>query len=147
MRATLVLLTLAVSACASEPEERSERVHWLDYQEFEQKVQPIYLESCSNPSCHARPERPLSLYAPLARRMDESRTHLLEPLTDEEISHNYVVSCVLASEGDTPEATLLLRKPLGEHADTHHEGGAVFDGRSDNRYRVLETWVRNGWAK
>ncbi len=134
-------------ACSSPPESGSARVHWLDYAEFEAKVQPIYAESCSNPSCHARPERALSLYAPMARRLDESRTHLLEPLSDEEIMHNYVVSCVLASEGDAPAETLLLRKPLGDWASTHHGGGAVFDGPSDDHYRTLEAWVAEGFDR
>jgi len=129
--------TLLALSCSSPPESGSERVHWLDYDEFRTNVQPIYAESCSNPSCHARPERAFSLYAPLARRMDQTRTHLLEPLTDEELLHNYVVSCVLASGSDP----LLLRKPLAEHASTYHGGGAVFEGPSDARYRTLEGWV------
>lgn len=143
-RAAIALLLLG---CGSPPESGSERVHWLDYAEFKAKIQPVYAQSCSNPSCHARPERALSLYAPMARRLDESRTHLLEPLTEEELMHNYVVSCVLASEGERPGDTLLLRKPLAQHANTHHEGGAVFEGPSDDRYRTLEDWVAEGFAR
>lgn len=136
MKRLVTALFLALS-CSSPPESGSEQVHWLDYDEFRTSVMPLFAESCSNPSCHARPERPFSLYAPLARRMDETRTHLLEPLTDEELMHNYVVSCVLASGDDV----LLLRKPLAEHAGTYHGGGAVFEGKSDDRYRTLERWV------
>lgn len=134
-------------ACSSPPESGSQRVHWLDYAEFKAEVQPVYAESCDNPSCHARPERALSLYAPMAWRLDDSRTHLLEPLSEEELMHNYVVSCMLASEADTPPETLLLRKPLGDFASTHHGGGAVFEGRSDDRYQKLEAWVAKGWGR
>jgi hypothetical protein len=141
------LLGLAALAlgCGAAPESGSERVHWLDYSEFKTSVQPLLAEGCSNPSCHARPDRALSLYAPMARRIDPTRTHLPEPLTEEELMHNYVVSCVLSSEADAPADTLLLKKPLGEWADTYHGGGAVFAGPSDDRYRVLEAWVARGF--
>lgn len=144
MRRAVVSALIALG-CGSPPESGSERVHWLDYDAFKAKVQPVYAESCSNPSCHARPERAFSLYAPLARRMDASRTHLLEPLTEDELMQNYVVSCVLASEGESPARTLLLRKPLAQYASTHHGGGAVFDGPSDDRFRRLEDWVTEGF--
>lgn len=137
-------LGLVVLGCGGSPEPGRENVHWLDYEEFRTEVQPVLAEGCSNPSCHARPERAFSLYAPLALRMDESRTHLVEPLTEAELLHNFTMSCVLSSDSYLAEETLLLRKPLAHHAKTHHGGGAIFEGKSDDRYRKLETWVASG---
>lgn len=139
-------LALAVFAfgCGSAPESGSENVHWLDYEEFKTNVQPILAEGCSNPSCHAREERAFSLYAPMARRMDESRTHMVEPLTEEELLHNFTVSCVLSSDSSVPDQTLLLRKPLADFANTHHGGGAVFEGKADDRYKKLADWIARG---
>ncbi|MBK7584947.1 MAG: hypothetical protein IPI67_32755 [Myxococcales bacterium] len=145
LRGSFVLCAfVALTACGEPIENGSERVRWLDRGEYTAKIQPLFAETCSNPSCHARPDRPFSLYAPLARRIDPNRTHLLEPLTEAELEHNYVVSCVFASEGGETAQSLLLRKPLAEHAAAHHGGGAVFDGRSDDRYQKLEDWVTHG---
>jgi hypothetical protein len=130
--------------CGGATEAGTESVHWLDYEEFRTEIQPILAEGCSNPSCHARPERAYSLYSPMVRRMDESRTHLAEPLSEAELLHNFTMSCVLSSDSDLPEETLLLRKPLADYAKTHHGGGAVFEGKSDDRYRKLEGWVARG---
>jgi Protein of unknown function (DUF1553)/Protein of unknown function (DUF1549)/Bacterial Ig-like domain (group 2) len=43
-------------------------------------------------------------------------------------------------EGATPEASLLLRKPVGESS---HEGGKVFS-RTSREYRVLLEWLQAG---
>jgi hypothetical protein len=145
----LALAAAALSACdcSSDPENDQIRILELDYSRFKLEVMPVFASACSNPSCHAREERPLSLYAPLAWRLDTTRTFRLEPLSEPELEHNYVVSCALATEAEHPSATLLLRKPLAEHASTYHGGGAIFEGTSDERWRVLEAWVADGWNR
>jgi hypothetical protein len=142
----MVLVLALAAGCSSGPEPRETQLRPLDYQGFLLQVQPILLQSCSNPSCHANSERPLSLFAPLGWRADPELTFRLEPLSKEELWHNYSVSCALASEGENPADTLFLRKPLAQHARTYHGGGAVFDGTADARWRVLKAWVALGWS-
>jgi hypothetical protein len=122
-------------------------VRALDPDTFRTEVQPILVARCANPTCHARPERGFSLYAPGMRRLDPALTFLRDaPLVHAEEEHNYKVSCVFAGLGARPEEALLLRKSLGEGAGTYHGGGAVFGGPSDHGYRVILRWVTNGWV-
>jgi hypothetical protein len=120
-------------------------VRWLDYPEFEAQVQPILAERCGNPTCHGRPERPFSVFSPLAWRLDAARTYLQEPLTEEELVHNYVSACVFASEADAPADAALVRKPLADTIGVYHGGGVIFDGRADRNYRAVHAWLENGW--
>jgi hypothetical protein len=140
------MIVVLAAGCSSGREAGETRIQQLAYDEFVLQVQPVLLRSCSNPSCHARKERPLSLYAPLAWRADPELTFSLEPLSEQELRHNYSVSCALASEGQSPEDSLFLRKPLAQLADTYHGGGVVFAGKADDRFRVLEAWVALGWS-
>lgn len=140
-----LVLAAAVIGCGGPP-PGEEAVNRPSFERFELEVQPILELGCANPSCHGRPERPLSIYAPLRHRADPSRTHLAEPLTADELLQNYSVSRVLGSGGASADETLLVRKPLAEHAATYHGGGAVFDGAADERHRTLRAWVAEGFA-
>lgn len=125
--------------CANVEQGTSENPR-LDREAFAAKVQPILIESCANPTCHGRPERGLSIYAPKRFRADPSRTHLDEPLTDEELEHNFCAASALVN-GDDVDASLLLRKAIGEHSGSYHGGGVVLDGVDDRRYRTLRAWA------
>lgn len=137
MRAALLAMGLA--GCANVEPGTTELAR-LDRTRFELSVQPILAESCANPSCHGRPERALSLYAPRRFREDSSRTHLDEPLTSEELAHNFRAASALV-DPHALEQSPLLRKSLGERSGSYHGGGVVFDGENDDRYRTLLAWV------
>lgn len=118
----------------------------LDRGVYVATIEPILVTRCANPSCHARPERPFSLYAPGMRRLDSARDFLPdEPLLAAEVEHNYQAASAFAGMAAGPEDTLLVRKPLGDLAGTYHGGGAVFDGTKDRAYRAVLDWVRQGW--
>lgn len=145
MRSCLPALLL-LGGCMS-PSEASRPIRALDEDVFVAKVQPILAERCGNPTCHGRPDRPLSIYSPLRWRADPERTFFQEELSDEELNHNFSVSSVFASETESPEEALLLRKALGEVASTYHGGGVVIEATSDHDYFIMLRWVQTGWAK
>jgi hypothetical protein len=139
-RAAVALAALLQVSCgesAGEPQS----VRWLDRDVFVDEIQPIMAERCANPSCHGRPERPLSLYSSQAYRADASRSYLREPIDDQELTHNYTACCVFAGEGWPAEDSLLLRKARGAAVDTYHGGGVIFPAASDDEFRVLLRWV------
>lgn len=74
----------------------------LDYIAFVNDIQPIFEARCANPACHGRPERALSTYVPRRFRADPQKVHLDEPLTEQEMRHNYTAACILASETEQP---------------------------------------------
>lgn len=129
----------------SAPDQDHVAVRWHDEAQFSLQVQPILAGRCGNPSCHGRPERPLSIFSPRRYRLDPGRTHLDEALTQAELEHNYRLSCVLSTEGEQPADTWLLRKPLGSSAAVYHAGGDVFESSADLEYRTLLAWVETGW--
>ena len=127
----LVVLVASLASCA--PSQGEVPIAMLDRNEFATRVQPILAERCANPSCHGRPDRPLSLYAPLRHREDPNRVFLDEPLTDAELRHNWAASC---AQGEA-----LAQKPFGEPGGSYHGGGVVFDGPTDEGYRTLRAWL------
>ncbi len=143
--AAAVATSALLLGCGGGADTERTEVRWLDRQTFEQQVQSTLGEHCGNPSCHGRPDRPLSIYSPLRWRADPSRTFIDEPLTIEEQDHNYVVSCVMATEGTTARETLLATKPLADLVGVFHGGGPVFSSRTDRDYRTLVSWVEVGW--
>ncbi len=145
MRAIAACALLALAVACGAPEDDPHAVRWLDPGRFAAEVQPVLAERCGNPSCHGRVERPFVVYSPRGLRADPERTWIDEPLTAEELEDNYTSACVFASEAARPADTLLLRKPLAQHAGTHHEGGAVFAGTADRQWRTLLGWVEAGW--
>jgi hypothetical protein len=108
---------------------------------FEANVQPVVDASCADPSCHGRPDRPLSLFSPRQYRADPSRTYLDEPLTDAELDANArEVAAFLV--GVAVDDSLVLRKPLAlAQGGCRHVGGEVFPATSDRRYRAIRSWL------
>lgn len=136
------VLALALVSCSSQ--EGTISVPLLDRATFARDVQPVLAARCANPTCHGRPERGLSIYAPLEWRRDPSRTFVSEALTQEELDHNYAASCALASVPSPDENALLARKPLGATVGVYHGGGVVFDGPTDEAYRTIIRWIARG---
>lgn len=129
------LLLVLLSGCAG-PDPGSTPLARPDRAEFAAKVLPILVERCANPSCHGRPERALSLYAPQRFRIDPRWTWLDGPLTAEELEHDYRAVAALIDPGD-PESSLVLTKAL---ARTWHGGGAVLEP-DDDAHRAIRTWI------
>ena len=124
------------------PTEGSEEMPNLDRGAFVAEVQPIFEARCANPSCHGRPERALSTYAVGRYRADPGATYSGEPLTEEEIEHNYLASCVLSIFDERPEEAQLAAKPLGK--PVYHGGGAVFEDERDADHRTIVRWISAG---
>jgi hypothetical protein len=108
---------------------------------FAAEVEPVLERLCANPSCHGRPERPLSVYAPRRFRADPARLFLDEPLTSDEIFANYRSASGFAQGIAAPDDSLLLRKPLGR---AYHAAGTVlFD--TDPEARAIRDWLWSAW--
>ncbi len=137
------LVAVALTGCLG-PEPGASQIRAFDRDVFAASVQPILAERCANPSCHGRPDRPMSLYSPLRWRMDPDRTFLAEPLSAAELDHNFTMASVFAI-GVDPEHTLILEKPLAEAVGMYHGGGAVFEGTLDRGYRTIRAWLEGGW--
>lgn len=119
-----VLVTVFLAGCVA-VDAGIEPVRWLDRAAFDARVEPVLDLRCASVACHGKPERELSLYAPLRWRENPSRD---EPLDASEHQHNYVASCLAQGA--------LARKALG--GDGHP---VVFVDRADPDYAVLEAWV------
>lgn len=140
--APLVLVaSFALAAASCGPSQGVQPVAWLDRAAFERDIEPIVERQCADPTCHGRPERPLSLYAPLRWRADASRTHLPELLTADEVTHNWTAACLCASYPTRGEESLFAKKPLAG-AGLYHGGGAQWDGPTDPSYRAVLAWIR-----
>lgn len=145
MRLLLVFAALGLMTGCAGPASGDIDVRWLGYEEYVANVQPILAEACGNPSCHGRADRPFAIYSAKRWRADADRLFLDEPLTDDELEHNYSASCVFSTEAETPQDAMLLRKPLGSHAGAYHGGGDVFRGVTDRDYRKILQWIEQGW--
>lgn len=144
MRADLALVaSLALAGCAAPP-EGDEDLRLLDRHTFSTIVQPILSKRCSNPSCHGRPERGLSIFAPGRFRADPSRVHLDEPLFEDELFHNYLSTCVFSGGSGEASDAPFAAKPLA--ARVYHGGGAVFAEATDRDYRTFVAWIEAGPA-
>ncbi len=138
-----VCILLGCSAPAPEPEE--EAVLALDWGVFQQSIEPMLQQRCANPSCHGRPERPWSIYAPGRFRLDSTRLFIDEDLNAQEKEHNFWVSSVFANIGGiASNERLLLQKPLAQ--GVYHGGGAIFLGERDEAARTLRAWIEAGSA-
>ena len=130
-----LLASAPLLGCAG-PEPGLEPVPRPDRAAFAATVLPILIEHCANPSCHGRPERALSLFAPLKFRADPARTWLVEPLSPGEIEHDYRATAALIDPRD-PDGSLLLQKAL---ARTYHGGGVTLEAE-DVPHRALRAWI------
>jgi hypothetical protein len=137
-RASLALLLFA--ACEG-PAPGREPLPMADLARFEAEVQPHLALRCASGGCHGRPERPLSLFAPGAHRLDRERLHLDEPLSRAELEENARRTSAFAL---VPHArgSLMVQKPLAQAAGgLWHGGGDVFLDESDPSCRALVSWL------
>jgi hypothetical protein len=115
-----------------------------DVEVFAADVQPVVDARCADPTCHGRPERPLSLYSPGRYRLDPARTFIAEPLTAEELEANARSMAAFAADvaPGGVDLCLVLRKPLAvEMGGCGHEGGVAWTSRDDREYRAVRSWL------
>ena len=141
-RAAVATTALALAACVELPPP--EAVPAPDLATFAADVQPVLDARCATPSCHGRPERPLTVFSPRRYRRDPARRFLDEPLAADELAANAasVASFGFTIGSDGLEDSLVLRKPLALAAGgARHQGGEIFVSRADREYRALYRWM------
>ncbi len=108
---------------------------------FEEEVQPIFTARCATPACHGTAERPLRVFAPELHRLDPARTHLREPLSDEELLRNAEAAAAMLVDFIDAEDSPLLSKPLAEEAGgSRHEGLNQFEDPQEADYQAIRRW-------
>jgi hypothetical protein len=129
-----VLLLTGGCDVGAGPVEEWPRFGGLDA--FVEQAQPVLAARCANPSCHGRPERPLALFAVHRHRLDPADTFLDDPLTEEELRHNFNQTTAFLLDVSEPDESLLLVKPRSEHA-----GVVVFGDAADYDHVRLREWI------
>lgn len=141
MRLRAEFLIFAFAACVQGPEEGAP-FPVGDLARFETEVQPTLSASCANPSCHGQALRPLQVFAPFQHRLDPALLWRDLPLTQDELTRNQERALALIAGVAAAEESLLLRKPLAAEAGgMSHEGGVVFEDRSDAGWITLHGWA------
>lgn len=113
-----------------------------DYDAFVSEVQPVLAERCGNPSCHGLSGRPLEVFAVHLHRLDPANVHRDLPLAPAELRANYLRASAFFLDGDRPEESPLLLKPLGQDAGgSEHSGGTQFADIAEADYRALLSWI------
>jgi hypothetical protein len=114
---------------------------------FAEQAQPVFAARCANPSCHGSAERPLSLFAPHRYRQDPDRVYVDEPLTEDELRHNFLQTAAFTSSCTDASQCLLLTKPLAvEAGGSGHANIEIFMDTSDYDYQRLSSWVERALA-
>jgi hypothetical protein len=102
---------------------------------------------CATLDCHGQVGRPLRIYGQYGLRweQDGSVRPGVEPTTEVEYEANYEaviglqpeMMSLVVSGAESPEALMLLRKPLQLE---RHKGGAVFES-GDDAYTCITSWL------
>lgn len=115
---------------------------------FEEEAQPVLAARCANPSCHGSAERPLSLFATHRYRRSPERVYMDEPLTEEELQHNFLQAAAFALACADASQCLLLTKPLAVDAGgSGHANIVIFMDTSDYDYQRLRSWLQRALAE
>ena len=145
----LALTALVTQSCAVEDTVAEPRRP--DRAAFETEVYPVLLRDCGFVACHGGEGRTLRIYGPGRTRLDALDPPTAPPTTAElDATYERVVSMLATAE--TPDETLLLRKPLeaaaggGAHGGVDHFGRNVYASREDASWLVLATWARSAWV-
>ena len=117
---------------------------------FESAVYPVLLRDCGFVACHGSEGRALRIYGPGRTRLDPFDSPTAPPTAAElDATYERVISMLATAE--TPDDTLLLRKPLeaavggAAHQGVDARGRNVYATREDPSWRVLEIWARSAW--
>lgn len=120
--------------------------HVADYEYSGFKdVYPVLMRDCGFHACHGAEERSFRIYGPgRARLTDDLRAY--EAVTGDELSLSFSVALSMI-DGEHPERSLLLIKPLAQEAGGAAHGGIddfgrnVYRTKDDEGYKVIEKWV------
>lgn len=144
---SLALLVAASGGCidGTGGTDAMPRASFTDYVEH---VQPVLARSCANPSCHGSPRRPLEIYAPQQHRSDPARLFLDEPLTTDELEHNFTHACMFLAPATVAEECELVSKPLAPGAGGIEHGGiVVYDRLDDPELQPVLDWIDEALAR
>jgi len=118
----------------------------VDQATFEALVYPILVRDCAFPACHGQAGRFLRVHGPGRSRLSEE-TALSAPATDEEMTLAFERTRSMLASAESPEASLLLRKPLeldqggAPHMGVDRFGRDVFADTLDPAYLALLQWA------
>lgn len=140
MRTPSALALALLCACEGPPPGHAP-LPVADLELFEAEVQPHLEERCASGGCHGRAERPLSLYARGAHRLDRARLHLDEPVTRFELEENARRISAFALSLRARDS-IAVRKPLAQGAGgLWHGGGDIFLDDTDPSCRAMVEWL------
>jgi hypothetical protein len=137
------LLIATTGACANETTELV--VSTPDRQQFEQEVYPVLLRDCGFNACHGSTERFLQVFGPGRGRMSPD-IKPLDMIVPAEVNHSYDRARSMI-DGNHPEKSLILRKPLAAKAGgSGHEGADelgrnVYQSKIEPGYAAIARWV------
>jgi hypothetical protein len=128
----------------------------LDFAMFRCDVQPVLVKQCSAPACHGTPLRYYRLFARNRLRYGIDPLDRADPLSEFEVMANYDATRALVSGLDTPNDSMLVRKPLEPEAGGYYHGATetflrrpgynVFTSVSDEEYQVIARWAAGAVA-
>lgn len=95
---------------------------------------------CGFPACHGAPDRFFRVWAPNRTRLDPGTTALGAPVTPAELDATYDRARSMLASASSPEASLLVRKPLDDAA-----GGSEHMGRDARGHNVYASKDAPGW--
>lgn len=140
--AFLCLALAGISAC-DDPQKGYE-VADREYSGFAE-VYPILIRDCGFPTCHGSEDRMFRIYGPGRSRLtDDLRAY--EAVTGDELSLSFSIALSMV-DGEHPEQSLLLKKPLALEAGGMAHGGIddfgrnVYRTKDDEGYKIIERWV------
>lgn len=159
--ASITVLTIAAVGCAydappASPPTPSTEAIW------QEDVYPLLLRDCGFPECHGDPGRFFRVYGPGRTRLSEEVLEEGQPVDRElfaqtapiealEMQLTYDRARSMLASSDTPEQSLLLRKPLAvgqggaPHMGTDERGRDVYQTTGDDGYERLLRWARTGY--
>ena len=131
----LSLFSLSLVACSEDSESPTGvpgggQEYVLDYDSFAAAVAPIFAQRGCNADgdCHGGGIR---------------GTFALSPESAPDSRFDFA-QAVLQIDGNTPTASMLLRKPLAEAAGGAPHGAATFDSTTDADYMTILAWIESG---
>ena len=121
----------------------------LDRATFDRAVYPLLVQDCGFPACHGDPGRFFRVHGPGRSRLNPG-TGISAPPNEEEMALTFDRARSMLASSDTPEGSLLLRKPLevdeggAPHRGVDDNGRDVYASEDDPRYETILTWTLGG---
>lgn len=139
-----ICVLLGPTACVGDPEPAGPPD--VSRAAFEDRVYPILVRDCGFPACHGNPDRFFRVYGPNRLRIDDE-LELDAPATTLEIDATYDRARSMLASAESPEESLLLRKPLevdvggAAHLGIDEMGRDVYPDREHASWIALLEWA------